>query len=382
MKLLRAAKTRVAALAMRALPSSLFGRLALLLFVVVLASHALVLTVMVEFHPWPGFDGPPPSFEAGQGAASGTRADPGTRPPQPPGTFAHGPGGMPIDAGMLFDIGVRLTALLFAAWIGARWLSEPVQRLADAARDLGGDINRLPLAEAGTTECREATRVFNGMQARIQRQIADRDRFVAAVSHDLRTPLTRLRLRAESLPDEEDRSSFRRDIAEMDAMIRDTLDYLLGVAQAEASVRLDVEALVCSFADDHADAGLPGSIAVSGSAAPMFGQPGALRRCIGNLIENALRYGGDAEIMLKDTPQALSIAIADRGPGLAPEELENVTKAFYRVESSRNRHSGGVGLGLSIAQEIAQRHGGKLLLSNREGGGLIAELQFARNAAA
>jgi protein-histidine pros-kinase len=300
------------------------------------------------------------------------------RPP-PPGIIGEGPGGMPFDAGMLFDIGVRLAALLFAAWVGARWLSEPVQRLADAARDLGRDINRAPLAEAGTTECREATRVFNGMQARIQRQISDRDRFVAAVSHDLRTPLTRLRLRAESLPDAEDRSSFRRDISEMDAMIRDTLDYLLGVAQAESSVRFDIDSLIRSIADDHADAGLAGEITVCGSAAPLSGQPRALRRCIGNLVENALRYGGGAEILLTDTPEGLSVAIADRGPGLPQEELQQVTKAFYRVESSRNRHSGGVGLGLSIAQEIVQRHGGRLVLANRVGGGLVAELLFVRH---
>lgn len=376
-------------LALRVLPASLFGRLALLLFVVVLASHALVLTVMVEFHPWMGFGGPPSTemqidasdgLPVTQGAPTGTTPDARRRPAPPPATFGEGPGGIPLDMGMLFDIGVRLAALLFAAWIGARWLSEPVQRMADAARDLGRDINRAPLSESGTTECREATRVFNGMQARIQRQIADRDRFVAAVSHDLRTPLTRLRLRAESLDDAEDRSSFRRDISEMDAMIRDTLDYLLGVAQAEQSVRFDIDALIRSIADDHADAGLPGEITVTGAAAPLSGQPRALRRCIGNLVENALRYGGGAEVSLVDTPDELKVTISDRGPGLAQDELQNVTKAFYRVESSRNRHSGGVGLGLSIAQEIVQRHGGQLVLSNRAGGGLSAELQFSRHA--
>ncbi|WPB55694.1 ATP-binding protein [Xylophilus sp. GOD-11R] len=364
-------RQRLGQLARRAVPSSLFGRLALLLFVVVLASHALVLTVLFEIHPWPA-GGAAPLAETGIAAGAGAR------PPPPPGMLGEGPGGIPLDAGMLFDIVVRLAALIFAAWIGARWLSEPVQRLADAARDLGRDINRPPLAEAGTTECREATRVFNGMQARIQRQIADRDRFVAAVSHDLRTPLTRLRLRAESLDDAEDRSSFRRDIAEMDAMIRDTLDYLLGVAQAEPSVRFDIAALVHSIADDHMDAGLPGTIEVSGAASPLWGQPGAIRRCVVNLVENAIRYGGGAEVLLEDSAQVLRIEIADRGPGLAEAELRQVTQAFYRVESSRNRHSGGVGLGLSIAQEIVQRHGGQLVLRNREGGGLVAELRFVR----
>jgi signal transduction histidine kinase len=364
------ARRAAARLGKRILPASLFGRLAMLLFVVVLASHALVLTVMVEFHPPPGFDHPVTEHPATPGDGAQEADD----------HLGHGPDGMPFDAGMLFDIGVRLAALLFAAWIGARWLSEPVQRLADAARELGRDINRPPLAEAGTTECREATRVFNGMQARIQGQIADRDRFVAAVSHDLRTPLTRLRLRAESLSDTEDRAGFRRDIGEMDEMIRDTLDYLLGVAQAETSVRFDIDALVRSIADDHDDAGHEGLITVSGHAAPLIGQPRALRRCINNLVENALRYGGNAEVCLADAPHGLVLAIADRGPGVPEEEIEHLTKAFYRVESSRNRHSGGVGLGLSIAQEIVQRHGGRLLLSNREGGGLVAELHFVRAA--
>jgi len=365
MRLFRASP-RWAALASRALPKSLFGRLALLLSVVVLASHVLVLTLLFELHFRPGFGPLPLVF--GHVTLSELPTD--------------GRPGDPIDAELLLDLGVRLAGLLFAAWIGARWLSEPVRRLADAARALGSDIRQPPLAEAGTTECREATRVFNGMQARIQRQIADRDRFVAAVSHDLRTPLTRLRLRAESLADADDRGAFRRDIVEMDAMIRDTLDYLLGVAQAEPRVRLDIDALIRTMADDHADAGLPGEISVFGSAAPIFGQPGALRRCIGNLLENALRYGGNAEIRLMDAPDALTVRIADRGPGLPPEELDRVTDAFYRVEASRNRHSGGVGLGLSIAREIIERHGGRLSLSNREGGGLAVDLWFSRTVGA
>lgn len=362
-------RQRVRSLAKRALPSSLFGRLALLLFVVVLASHALVLTVMIELLPPPDFGHQPPEIHGGvmrQGLVDGD------------GPLGHRPGGMPFDAGMLFDIGVRLAALLFAAWIGARWLSEPVQRLADAARELGRDINHPPLEEAGTTECREATRVFNGMQARIQQQIADRDRFVAAVSHDLRTPLTRLRLRAESLEDSEDRAGFRRDIGEMDTMIRDTLDYLLGVAQGEASERFDIDALVRTIADDHDESGSEGLITVSGQAAPLIGQPRALGRCINNLVENALRYGGCAEILLVDSEDCLMVSIADRGPGVPQHELQHLMKAFYRVESSRNRHSGGVGLGLSIAQEIVQRHGGELLLSNRACGGLVAQLRFMR----
>ena len=367
----------------RLIPATLFGRLAMLLFVVVIVSHALVLTVLFEFMGPPAMaDRPPPSGPAAADTRPGRQGEP---------AGPRGPAGGPPDEslpehllnpGMLFDITVRLLALLLATWVGARWLSQPIQRLADAARDLGRDINGPPLEEQGTTECREATKVFNRMKLRIQRQIADRDRFVAAVSHDLRTPLTRLRLRTETLEHAGDRLAFQRDIAEMDLMIRDTLDYLMGAAEGERAERFDIAALVRSMADDHADAGEETEFTVRGHAAPLEGQPRALKRCVGNLVENALRYGGSAEVALVDTPASLTIRIADRGPGVPEHELEKLTQPFYRVESSRNRHSGGVGLGLSIVREIAERHGGHLALSNRPGGGLIAELRFPRGRAA
>lgn len=324
----------LSARAARLVPDTLFGRLALLLFVTALVSHVLALALEFELHP-------------------------------------HRP-----LFGLLLDIGVRVAALWLAAWVGARWLSQPVRRLAAAARALGRDIHRTPLAEAGTIECREATRVFNGMQAQIRRQIDERDRFVAAVSHDLRTPLTRLRLRVEALQDAAERQRFGRDIAEMEAMLRATLDYLRGAAEAEALVPLDVMALVTSMADDQQDAGHP--VTVVGHCAPLQAQPSALRRCISNLVENAVRYGGGAEIHLIDTPQRLRVEVADRGPGLPEAELEQVLAPFYRVESSRNRHSGGIGLGLSIAHDIARRHGGTLVLRNRMGGGLVAALELPR----
>ncbi len=372
----------------RLLPDSLFGRLALLLFVAVLASHILALTLLFEMRheadtPRPSVitgmlreeeklhgarpAAPPPAAQAAKSTAPAPAAEDDDAPPG---------GVLLLEGDLLLDMALRLGALLLAAWVGARWLAEPVRRLAAAAQELGRDIHSPPLDETGTSECREATRVFNGMQARIQRQIADRDRFVAAVSHDLRTPLTRLRLRAEALEDSGERARFGRDIGEMESMIRSTLDYLLGTAEAEARVRLDVAALVRSIADDQADAGHDAT--VSGEAAPLHAQPGALRRCIANLVENAIRYGGGAEILLHDAPDHLRIVVADRGPGLAPDQLDKVLQPFYRVEGSRNRHSGGVGLGLSIAQDIARRHGGELVVANRPGGGLAAEISLPR----
>jgi len=358
------------ALGQRCLPDTLFGRLALLLIVAVIASHVLALTLMFELRP---AHPPGPPFHAV--AVNG-------QPVPPPGM---GPGGQrpglwdappSLQLGLLLDIGVRLAALVAVAWWAARWLSRPMHRLATAAQELGRDVERPALPEDGTLECRDASRVFNQMQARIRQQLAERDRFVAAVSHDLRTPLTRLRLRTESLDDPRTQQLFRRDIAEMDAMIASTLDYLRGVAGAEAWALLDVQALAESMADDHLAMGH--QVAVVGQALPLRVQAVALRRCLDNLVGNAIRYGGSAEITLHDTADALAIAVRDHGPGLPPEELTRVMEPFYRVEASRNRQSGGAGLGLTIASDIVRRHGGQLVLRNVPEGGLVATAVIPR----
>src|SRR3989344_5127231 len=280
----------------RWLPDTLFGRLALLLIVAVIVSHVLALTLMFELRP----------------------AHPGHPPgPQPLGVAADGQS-LPLPP----------PALVAVAWWAARWLSRPMHRLATAAQELGRDIDRPPLPEDGTLECRDASRVFNQMQARIRQQLAERDRFVAAVSHDLRTPLTRLRLRTECLDDSRAQQLFRRDIAEMDAMIASTLDYLRGVAGAEAWVLLDVQALVDSMADDQLAMGH--RVTVAGQAAPLRVQAVALRRCLDNLVGNAIRYGGSAEVTLHDAVDALTIEVRDHGPGLPAEELERVMEPFCR----------------------------------------------------
>lgn len=338
----------------RLVPSTLFGRLALLLFVAVLASHVLALTLMFELRPMPG---------PGIGPAFG----PGHSPPGPPPL---------LHPGLLLDIGVRLSALMLAAWIGARWLSQPIRRLASAARDIGLDIHRPPLAEDGTEECRAATRVFNQMQAQICQQLNERDRFVAAVSHDLRTPLTRLALRAEGLTDADQRRHFGQDIVEMNNMITATLDYLRGAADPEPFVLLDVASLLDSLADDQQACGH--DVSVAGHAAPLKAQASSLRRCMDNLVENAVRYGRVARIRLTDHHDHVCIEVSDDGAGLPEEELDRVLAPFYRVEASRNRNSGGVGLGLSIAHDIARRHQGQLALRNGAHRGLVAKLTLPR----
>jgi protein-histidine pros-kinase len=218
------------------------------------------------------------------------------------------------------------------------------------------------------------------MQSQICQQLDERDQFVAAVSHDLRTPLTRLRLRAESLPDDESRRRFSLDIEEMDTMIRTTLDYLRGAADAEALVQLDLQALLLCIADDQEASGH--HVPVYGSALPIMAQPCALRRALENLVENAIRYGGAAELHVFDSPTQLSIEVRDRGPGLPDDELTKVLAPFYRVEGSRHRDHGGVGLGLSIASDIVRRHGGTLKLRNGEGAGLVATIALPRQRAA
>lgn len=363
----------------RGVPRTLFGRLALLLFVAVLASHVLALTLMFNLHDLLGH-GPPPPPPAIRDAAGEVSMRPGSeRPPGPgAGPGPHQPPGPPSlwDPGLLLDISVRLSALMVAAWVGARWLSKPIDRLALAARELGKNIDRPPLPEDGPAECQEAIQVFNQMQARIRQQLEERDRFVAAVSHDLRTPLTRLRLRAETLESSEDRRQFGRDIVEMDEMITATLDHLRGVADPEPMVQLDVKALVDSLADDQQAGGH--WVPVHGRAGLLPAQAGALRRCVGNLIGNAIRYGGQTEVFLWDTGDEVGIEVRDHGPGLPEAELERVMAPFYRVEGSRNRHHGGVGLGLSIARDIVARHQGSLQLRNAAGGGLLAIVVLPR----
>jgi protein-histidine pros-kinase len=194
----------------------------------------------------------------------------------------------------------------------------------------------------------------------------------------LRTPLTRLSLRVQSLEDPAARQSFGRDIVEMDEMIRTTLDYLRGMADPEPQVLLDIGSLLSSLAEDCQDSGQDVQVLGTVLARPLLAQASALRRCLGNLVENAVRYGYRARISLTSSDEQVLIAVHDDGPGIAEAELDKVLVPFYRLESSRNRSSGGVGLGLASAHDIAQKHGGRLTLANGPAGGLVATLCLPR----
>jgi signal transduction histidine kinase len=262
-----------------------------------------------------------------------------------------------------------------------RWVTRPLKTLADAANELGADIERPPLAEEGPLEVSRAARAFNTMQRRIVAFIRDRARILAAMSHDLKTPITRLRLRAELLDDPQLRAKFEKDLAEMESMVGATLDFMRGVESREPRQPIDVMALLESLQADAAE--VNGSVMIEGAAGkPYRGLAQALKRCLGNLIDNAVRYGKSAKIMVEDSPTMLTIRVRDEGPGIPEGDLERVFEPFHRLEGSRSRDTGGTGLGLGIARNIARAHGGDIVLRNVPQGGLEAVLTLPRTALA
>ncbi len=214
------------------------------------------------------------------------------------------------------------------------------------------------------------------MQDRLQRYLDSRSRVLAAMSHDLKTPLTRLRLQVETLEDPAAQTRIGKQLDEMESMVRGALALFRGLDDDEALAPVDINALLATVQAEFTQMG--GSVSVAGQAQREFvGKPQALKRCLTNLVENAIKFGGSAQISVQDGA-AVVIRVVDGGPGVPPDEIERVFEPFYRVESSRNRDTGGTGLGLSIARDIAQAHGGSLTLSNLPEGGLEATLTLSR----
>ncbi|WP_028635331.1 ATP-binding protein [Pseudomonas parafulva] len=262
---------------------------------------------------------------------------------------------------------LRIVAVLLVCLIAVRLCLRPLRRLADAARGLGGNLEQPPLALDGPEEVRQAAQAFNAMQQRLIAMVNDKAYFLAAVSHDLRTPLTRMRLRLERMPDDEHRQRLRQNIAQMDDMIGQVLDYLRAGEQLNLQ-HVDIDRLVARQCAELATVEEP---------LPVHGQVGSvkvdallLQRCLQNLLVNALRYANGVSVTLERVGSRVVIQVDDRGPGIAPELLATITEPFVRGEGSRNQGSGGYGLGMSIAQRIANSHGGELTVVNREGGGL------------
>jgi signal transduction histidine kinase len=278
---------------------------------------------------------------------------------------------------LLLSLAVLLAAVIAVTLVAVRWVTRPLKTLAEAAQSLGEDINRPPLDEGGPLEVSGAARAFNTMQQKLSKFISDRTRIFAAMSHDLKTPITRLRLRAELLDDVELRAKFVKDLEEMEAMVSAALDFMRGVDQHEPAQPVDVMALLESLQEDAREVG--GNVTIEGAVtAPYRGHAQTLKRCMGNLIDNAVKYGKRATIAVADSPAELTIAVRDEGPGVPAAELERVFEPFHRLEGSRNRATGGSGLGLTIARNIARAHGGELVLRNLPAGGLEAVLTLPR----
>lgn len=271
---------------------------------------------------------------------------------------------------------LRIIAIVVIALIVVRLVMQPLKKLANAAERLGENIHSPPLDVAGPDEVKQAAQAFNIMQRKLIDSLAERTRFLAAVSHDLRSPITRMKLRTEMLKDEVAQAKFRKDLDEMEAMVTSTLHFVRNVDTEEKLRNIDINALLESLKIDAEEVG--SHVTLNGKAQPLPAYARSLRRCLQNLLENAIRYGKVANIDVIDSADSLKITISDQGPGIPPELLEQVMEPFMRVEGSRNAHTGGFGLGLSIARTVAQAHRGTLTLRNREAGGLEAILTLPR----
>ncbi|MBK9594709.1 MAG: HAMP domain-containing protein [Rhodocyclales bacterium] len=294
-------------------------------------------------------------------------------------TFRHAlpqpPSDWPLRLLGLLALRAIVVALL-SGW-AVRRLTRPLASLANAADGLARNLDQKPLDEKGPQEVARAARSFNAMQRSLKAYLETRAQALAGVSHDLRLPLTRLRLRLEQLPENDARAAMQRDIEEMDAMVGGTLDYLRAGADTEQAVKLNLVALLEGLAEDAEAAGA--KVSLHGTAAPLTARPQALRRCLANLIDNARRYGGGAvDVTLVDNASSVEIRIEDRGAGIPAEERERVFEPYVRLEASRARHTGGTGLGLAIARAVARAHGGEVALAGRAGGGTAAVVTLPR----
>lgn len=297
---------------------------------------------------------------------------------QPDGQWAtvQPPRGLlsPWQQRMLVALAISMLLLAPLVWWMARRLTRPIRVFADAAERLGADPEAEPLAPSGPSEVRTAIHAFNDMQASLRDHMRRRTQTIAAIAHDLRTPLTRLRFRVEQAP-EGVRDRMAADIGEMDALIAQAMAYVRGEATPDRRERLDLNALAADCARGFAETG--GAVTFVGDGAlPVAGDPAGLRRALANLIANAVKYAGAARVTAFAEAGLAVVTVEDDGPGLVEDEMEAVFEPFHRAERSRSRETGGAGLGLTVARQAARAHGGEVTLGNRPGGGLIARLEL------
>ncbi len=281
----------------------------------------------------------------------------------------------PVQAAVWLTVLAVVTAVI--SLFAARQLARPVQRFADAILLFGTNPRAAPMDETGPREFRVVISAFNVMQDRIQKLMSYRTAMLAAISHDLRTPLTRIRLRGEFIQDPAQQEKLFRDVDELQEMIDGALAFFRGDAQEEKLTPLDLPSIIQTLIDDFADQGV--AIPYCGPARlQLLGRPAALKRAIGNVIENAVKYAAPPEVGIEADEKQVTISIRDAGPGIPEDALEAVFNPFFRLEASRNRATGGVGLGLTAAQSIVREHGGDVTLANRPGGGLDVRIIVPR----
>ncbi|WP_374373229.1 sensor histidine kinase [Dongia sp.] len=270
-----------------------------------------------------------------------------------------------------------LAILLISFWAAQRML-KPLRQIAAAAEKMGRERNVTVLPDMRIPEYKAIADSINDMQTRLKRFVDDRTQMLAAISHDLGTPLTRMRLLAEELTDPRQREQVLSDIAEMEVMIKTSLLFARDDAQQEPHVTVDLASLAISLCDGMSDAGQMASYH-GPDHATLPCRPVAIRRALANLIDNGCKYGGHVTVTLSEAPDAVTIAIADAGPGIPENEIEAAFKPFHRLEASRNRATGGTGLGLTIARDIIHGHGGSLTLrNNKDGPGLTATVRLPK----
>jgi signal transduction histidine kinase len=276
-------------------------------------------------------------------------------------------------------LAVQLCLLAFFTWLAVKLATRPLARLERAANSLGSDLRAAPLPEDGPKEVARAATAFNAMQRRIAEQAVERIQILAAISRRLQTPITRMRLRADFLGDSDTREKLQGDLQEMQTLVKQGLALARGRDEiVKQRCQTDLHALIDSIVCDYSDAGQ--SFGFSGECGvTILTHPQALRRIMINLIDNGLKFGEDVEVAIDAQRfDRIAITVSDRGPGIPDEHLKSVFLPFYRVEASRNRETGGTGLGLAIAQQLTSALRGKLMLANRDGGGLEARLEFSR----
>ncbi len=284
-------------------------------------------------------------------------------------------GVMPIAQWLPYVFAVQMLLIIFCTWFAVRLATRPLGDLAAAADALDMSRRGPVLIEAGPTEVAHAAKAFNAMRERIADHLEERVQILAAISHDLQTPITRMRLRADMAEDTPEKSKLQDDLGEIERLVQDGLAYARSAhGKAEKSSRIDLASFVESLCYDYQDTGKPVTVIVNATGA-VNTKPHALRRILSNLIDNALKFAGSAEVSVEGRADgAFAVIVQDCGPGIPDEQLDAAMQPFFRLEQSRNRETGGSGLGLAIAQQLTAAIGGSIRLYNRAGGGLAAEI--------